>query len=154
MIRWIDRVSNVQVRNLALGIGSGNILSQRIELGVRHWLGHVLRVANRHLPYFAMFPVPPLSNPVRCQQMTWQRRSRKCAANLHELDVPRFRGWGPKDPSAIWLRTLRNKAPNHRQCGSRCHLLNQNDRKTCAFLQLDCILLVGYYSFPCVSISL
>lgn len=46
-----DRLSDVEVGNLALGAGSYHAPSKRIELNRLHWLGHVLLIVNACLPY-------------------------------------------------------------------------------------------------------
>lgn len=50
--------------------------------------------------------------------MTWPYVIKKCTTKLVKLSVSHFRGWGPKDPSVGWLKTLK----------VRQWLMNSDDR--------------------------
>lgn len=66
-------------------------------------------------------------------------------ANLVNAGDSRLQNWGPKDPPTDCLKNLRDMAANHEQWLLCRHFLsNQNDCE-CAFMQLDCIMRVGYH---------
>lgn len=53
-IRWSDRESIVEVRNLVLGTDSPNTLFQLVKLERPCRLGYVLRIANTRLSYHTL----------------------------------------------------------------------------------------------------
>lgn len=119
-----DRVDDAEVRNRVFSTVSENARPRTIEVSVLHWTGHV-------------FPIP-------CFLFTyWIGRS--------HVDFNGWRNSGrrghvqwtssslrSRNPSAIWLEILRDTAANRGLWFSCRHFLSsQNERKVCAFLQLD-----------------
>lgn len=98
---YINRMNNVQVKNLVLDSNSENILSQRMKLSKLHSLAHVLRMENIRPPYHVLFSV--LAREWKKQrgggQITWKHATKKCKTKLGIRGVASVRGWNPKDPS-------------------------------------------------------
>lgn len=54
---WSHWVSNVEVEGLVLNANFENTSFRRMKLGRLHQLGHVLRMANSHVPFCAFLEV-------------------------------------------------------------------------------------------------
>ena len=70
------------------------------------WLGHVLRVSDDRLPRRALYTEPQssLNRPSGGQHMTWQRNMKSLIEGLSCVGNVRLAGWGPRDPSHLWLK--------------------------------------------------
>ena len=47
--------------------------------------------------------------------MTWQRNMKSLTEGLSRVGNVRLAGWGPRDPSHVWLETLSDMASSRSQ---------------------------------------
>ena len=101
-IWWEHRISNTEVRRRVLGPKNMSIIEQLHNHRVR-WLGHVLRMSDDRLPWFALFAEPKSSGKrlLYGQHMTWQRNMKCLTEGLSRVGNVRLAGWGPRDPSHL-----------------------------------------------------
>ena len=69
------------------------------------------------LPRRALFAEPKSSwkRPSGGQHMTWQRNMKCLTESLSRVGNVRLAGWGPRDPSHLWLETLSDMASSRSQ---------------------------------------
>ena len=115
-IWWEHRISNTEVRRRVLGPKNMSIIEQLHHHRLR-WLGHVLRMSDDRLPRRALFAEPKSSwkRPLGGQHMTWQRNMKSLTEGLSHVGNVRLAGWGPRDPSHLWLETLSDMASSRSQ---------------------------------------
>lgn len=128
-----DRVGSVEVRNLVMGPGCWNILSQRMKLGRFCWLGYVL--CSEHS---STVPCLIFRSSRRVEDVTW--RSTDVLGTWTEnvwrkVSLCRYlHVWDPGDPPGSWLKTSKNMTANRKHCRSCWHFLsNKNDWKMCVW---------------------
>ena len=70
-------------------------------------------MSDERLPRRALFAEPESSwkRPLGGQHMTWQRNMKSLTEGLSRVSNLRLGpGWGPRDPSHLWLETLSDMA--------------------------------------------
>ena len=99
------------------GIISGGLVTNNLHHHRLRWLGHVLRMSDDRLPRRALFAEPKSSwkRPSGGQHMTWQRNMKSLTEGLSRVGNVRLAGWGPRDPSHLWLETLSDMACSRSQ---------------------------------------
>ena len=115
-ICWEHRISNTEVRRRVLGRRKMSVIEQ-LHHHIPRWLGHVLRMSNDRLPRRALFAEPKSNwkRPSGGQRMTWQRIMKSLTECFSRVDNVRLAGWGPRDPSHLWLETLSDMASSRSQ---------------------------------------
>ena len=131
-IWWEHRISNTEVRRRVLGPKNISVIEQLHHHRLR-WLEHVLRVSDDRLPRRVLFTEPKSSwkRPSGGQHMTWQRNMKSLTEGLSRVGNVRLAGWGPRDPSHLWLEN----SPTYFGCDNYYKLLcclhgNPNQRFT------------------------
>lgn len=87
------------------------MLSERTKLSMHFWSGPAFHTGNARLPYRTL---PRSGRSYVDQQMTLERRMRKCTTNL-EVNASYLRSWCPRDTSTSWLEKLKDTAANCEQ---------------------------------------
>ena len=115
-IWWEHRISNTEVRRRVLGPRNMSVIEQLHHHRLR-WLGRVLHMSEDRLPRRALFAEPKSSwkRPSGGQHMTWQRNMKCLTEGLSRVGNVRLAGWGPRDPSHLWLETLSDMACSRSQ---------------------------------------
>ena len=125
-IGWHNRISNTQVRKRVFGNkGESHSLANLTRVNKLEWLGHVLRTPSHRLARRALFARPHHSwcRAAGGQALTWQREMKTVTKSLGSVGSVRLPGWGPRDPSDLWLHTLSEMASNRNQWRSCCYFL-------------------------------
>ena len=131
-IGWYEKVTNDKVRALIFGDGKDNdTLSRAINLHRLRWLGHVLRMPSQRLPLRALQSETPARwrKGQGGQKMTWQKEMKSLTKNLANVGRVRLPGWGHRDPSYLWLETLKDMASNRTQWRECCRCLAGSSEK-------------------------
>ena len=116
------------MRKKCFGDDVHSLITYAISLSQFRWLGHVLRMQHNRLPHRALHCTPGSEwrRQAGGQLLTWQKVVKNKARQLGCVGRIRLPGWGPRDPSHLWLDTLKDMAANRSQWRECCFLVAES----------------------------